>query len=520
MSRQGHFRSPSVFGLSHVLASILCFRSVPVAGRANEPVNLAPKGKALASSEYSAKWAAAYAIDGKMPVVGGRNDQRQAWAINRAKAGDRAEFTLEWPQPVDVTTIVYWGRTGSLISECWKDYELYLDDAPKPAFVGTFEMSRGPQRIDMERRQVRKVRFKFLNSYGPYNPGASEIAVYSERPSATQLRFFPLSGDVIRARIEEEKAARANLAKVAATIPGKVAFLKGTRPWNHLDHQLPARGDYALVENHTHRCYIEKDTPGPANSGHQLYIFDPALPDKEPQVLVDAREGWIGCAMSCSYDGGTLYFCMAPGDDPFFHIYSVPVTGGSPRQLTECPFQDCDPEILPGGRIVFSSTRFGSREEYHAFKVSTLYTMNAEGERVRPLTYHVVNDREPKVTADGNIVFVRQDNFFMNAKIATQIFHVDPNGRGQFMLLGQDRTGSGYDRYMMHDTKPRAIGFMAPNPLLYVLFLPGRIRDQADRSGPQAYQGRPCLRGTSIDGSFPDEHVLPWRRESHRHGGG
>ncbi|MFC1806261.1 HEAT repeat domain-containing protein, partial [Planctomycetota bacterium] len=450
---------------------LLVFLTIPWAGAAAAaaPVNLAPKAKVWASSEYSDTWAARFAIDSKVPQGGRGNDAGKAWAINRAKAGDKAEFTLQWPQPVDIATVVYWGRTGSLLSECWKDYELYLDDAAKPAAKGTFRMVREPQRIDIDTRPVTKLRLKFLNSYGPWNPGASQIAVYSRKPPQVQLDWFPLSGKELEERIALEKKERANLTKVAATIPGKVVFLKGTRPWNHLDWQTPmiSGGSYATVENHTHRCYIEKDTPGPANAGNQLYVLDPAQPDLKPEVLVDAGTGWIGCALSASYDGETLYFCMAPEDDPFFHIYSIPTSGGEARQLTAGTFQDCDPDILPDGRLVFCSTRFGSREEYHSHRVSTLFTMTGEGQDIRPLTYHVVNDREPKVTARGDIVFVRQDNFFMNAKIATQIFHIDVNGRGQFMLLGPDRGGSGYNRYTMHDSYPQALGLLAPRRLMH-----------------------------------------------------
>ncbi len=443
------------------------------AAAADQPVNLAPKAQVWASSEYSALYAAKYAIDEKVTKVGSGTDAGQAWACHGAQSGDKAEFTLAWPQPVEVAEVVYWGRTGSLVSESWKDYELTLDDDPQPTVKGTLKMVRQPQRIDIDTRAVRKIRLKFLNSHGALNAGSAEIAVYSRRPSEEQLDWFPLSGKELEERIALKKKERAGLAKVAATIPGKVVFLKGTRPHNMLDWQTPMfvpptptsplRGrNYMEVGNHTHRCYIEKDTPGPANMGHQLVILDPALPDLTPRLLVDAGEGWIGCAMSASYDGKTLYFCMAPQGDNFFHIYRVSTSGGKPEQLTSGTFQDVDPDVLPDGRIVFCSTRFGAREEYHAYLVSTLFTMTSSGENIRAITYHVVNDREPKVTADGKIVFVRQDNFFMNAKIETEIHHIDADGRGGFVLMGQEVTGSGYNRYTMHEVFPQAVGFLSP----------------------------------------------------------
>ena len=455
---------------------VCCVLLVRVAEGPNAPVNLAPKAKVWASSEYSATWAAKYAIDEKVPKPGSGSDAGQAWACHGAKSGHKVEFTLEWPRPVEVAEVVYWGRTGSLVSESWKDYELYLDDDTKPAAKGTLQMVRWPQRIGIDTRRVRKIRLKFLNSHKALNAGSSEIAVYSRKPSDQQLNWFPLGGKELEERIELARKERANLAKVAAGIPGKIVFLGGTRPRNDLDWQTPMfvpptstsklRGrNYADVGNHTHRCYIEKDTPGPANMGNRMYILDPAGGDFTPRILVDAGQGWIGCAMSASHDGKTLYFAMAPQGDSFFHIYRVSTSGGKPVQLTKGTFQDVDPDVLPDGRIVFCSTRFGSREEYHAYLVSTLFTMTAKGEDIRAITYHVVNDREPKVTADGRIAFVRQDNFFMNAKIETEIHQVHTDGTGGFVLLGQDVNGSGYNRYTMHETFPTAIGFLSPTRL-------------------------------------------------------
>ncbi len=160
-------------------------------GFAAEPENLAPQARVSATSEYSADYAARFAIDGLVPEALSRQDIAQAWCINRMQAGDQGEFTLRWKQPIEVAEIVYFGRTAQLLSECWKDYEVYLDDQATPAARGTFQMAHGPQRIPLEPRRVQQVRLKFLNSYGPYNPGASEIAVYAARPSDEQLARFP-----------------------------------------------------------------------------------------------------------------------------------------------------------------------------------------------------------------------------------------------------------------------------------------------------------------------------------------
>jgi len=93
---------------------------------------------------------------------------------------------------VEVAQIVYFGRTGSMLIKGWKDYEVYLDEDAAPAAQGAFIAVHGPQRIAVQKRLVRKVRLKFLNSHAPTaNPGASEIAVYSSIPSDQQLAAFP-----------------------------------------------------------------------------------------------------------------------------------------------------------------------------------------------------------------------------------------------------------------------------------------------------------------------------------------
>jgi len=160
-----------------------------VAGGENRlPENLAAKATATASSEHNQHYLAKFAIDGRIPPAGSRTaDLNAAWCVLKARSGDQAQFTLQWSQPVEAAEVVYYGRTSWFMNECWKDYELYLDDRAEPVVKGTLKMIHGPQRIKLPPGKVQKITLKFLNSYGGYNPGAAEIMVFAVSPTDEQL---------------------------------------------------------------------------------------------------------------------------------------------------------------------------------------------------------------------------------------------------------------------------------------------------------------------------------------------
>jgi len=218
--------------------------------------------------------------------------------------------------------------------------------------------------------------------------------------------------------------------------PAGIVFLRGA---------AKTPGPQSIWRIRGSRAYLEHDAPAPALLGSRLYRLVPARPDGRIRLLHDAGKGLIG-SPRVSYDGRTVYFAMAPAGDAFFHLYRISADGTDLTPLTHGPFHDYDPEPLPQGGIVFSSTRLGSREEYHGNVASSLFVMNTDGTDIRPLTYHVVADREPRVTADGGIAFVRSDNFLERAKVETQIHQVRPDGTGGVVILGADRGAVGYDR--------------------------------------------------------------------------
>jgi len=167
-------------------------RQVPT-GLRSEPENLARKAKLTASSEYSAAYAARFAADGIIARAGSPSSANMDWAAKGNDHPGGVVLTLSWPKAVTVAEIVYYGRTATGV-ECWKDYEIYLDDAVKPVLKGQLKAGHGPQRMTLASPTgAKKVSIKFLSSHFGLNAGAAEVQVYAKPPPDTVLgKFVPL----------------------------------------------------------------------------------------------------------------------------------------------------------------------------------------------------------------------------------------------------------------------------------------------------------------------------------------
>jgi len=225
------------------------------------------------------------------------------------------------------------------------------------------------------------------------------------------------------------------------------------------------------------RAYFEMDPMTPAALGRQLWSLIPLGPDGKKTLLCDAGQGTVG-SPSVSFDGKTVYFTKVKEGEAYFHIYKIDMTAkgvaapGQPKsvvQFTDGPFHDYDPMELPDGRIAFSSTRLGSREEYHGKYASSLWTLDPKTGKIRPLTYHIVADREPRVTADGQLAFIRSDNFLERAKVEAHLHQTRMDGTAGQVIIGPGRKGIRLDRDVaaepaMNWLRRYGIGSPAPMP--------------------------------------------------------
>jgi hypothetical protein len=381
------------------------------------PENLARRARVSASSEYSADYRAAGAVDGEVPEEEGRDDARRAWCVQGASAQGRGSFTLEWPEPVAVAEVVYFGRTGWIITDQFKDYEVYLGDATEPAARGTFALRSGPQRIPVPATTTRRVRLNFLSSHGGPNPGASEIAVYAQSPAEAQLPGCAPS------------ALREQLAAGALGFRDIVVIKR-----RHLS------------TSHVYTYHAEGFQPGGG-----LYVYSPAT--SQQRELVDAGDGMILDA-DLSYDGTEIVFSWKRSGQPCnslahvptrhctdnpgetFQLFRIQVDGSGLTQLTDDRSNNLNPCWLPDGGIAFISDR---KTAYAYCFVSTspiLHRMNRDGGEVTRLSSSYLMDFTPAVLEDGRIVYTRWEYVDRPAIPIQSLWAIRPDGTGLSGFFG------------------------------------------------------------------------------------
>lgn len=400
------------------------FQSLELSGKdaSAAPENLAAKAGVSASAHYSADYEARFAVDGRVAEPECMADQRQAWCAPMKAGGEPLEFTLEWPQPVNVAEIVYFGRTGAVLAECFKDYEVFLDDDAQPAAKGAFAMEHGPQRFAVMPRAVKRIRLKFLSCHGGPNPGAAEIAVYGSRATDEQLAMIA-GGDVTSGALK------------AKLLAGELGF-----------------GDILVVKrhhlstSHVYTYHAEGFRPGGG-----LYVFSPGT--GKLHELVNAGEGMIiDCDLS--YEGKEALFswkrkgkagvhinqittkhCTDIPDENY-QVFRINIDGTGLTQLTDGRSNNLNPCWLPDGGIAFISDRKTAFAYCFVSTSPILHRMNRDGSNVGRLSSSYLMDFTPGVLNDGRIVYTRWEYVDRPACPIQGLWAIRPDGTGLSGFFG------------------------------------------------------------------------------------
>ena len=117
------------------------------------------------------------------------------------------------------------------------------------------------------------------------------------------------------------------------------------------------------------------------------------------------------------------------------HIFVIPADGGTPRQLTDGPFDDGNPAWLPDGSgLVFSGNRHPDGE-YNP-NDSEIYEIGLAGGDPKALTDRRGPDHAPAVSPDGKqIAYTGYDDRFQGYQV-TKLYLMNRDGSGAKLLSG------------------------------------------------------------------------------------
>jgi cytochrome c553 len=228
--------------------------------------------------------------------------------------------------------------------------------------------------------------------------------------------------DAWREACGRRRAAR--LAPHAATLK-RVVFTKhydlGGSHYAYTEGQSDAQGERTFRPGSA-LCLLEMDSP---EGTVRTLLEDPAGVIRDPDV---------------SYDGKRILFAWKKsdrGDD--YHLYEMTVADGKVRQLTfGLGYADYEGAYLPGGDIVFSSTRCVQSVDCFWTEVSNLYACDGNGRRLRRLGYDQVHTNYPSVTPDGRVLYTRWEYNDRGQIFVQSLFQMYPDGTGQTAFYGNN----------------------------------------------------------------------------------
>ncbi len=205
-----------------------------------------------------------------------------------------------------------------------------------------------------------------------------------------------------------------------------------------LDGHWYANFGYPLLFPH-----VSVASPG----GGRLVAYN--LRTGRERVLLDDIEGAVRDPV-LNYEATKILFSYRKGNSRNYHLYEIGVDGKGLEQITSGKeVDDIEPCYLPDGSIMFVSSRCYRWVPCWYTQVGIMYKCDADGSRIRQISFGVEHENTPWMLPDGRVLYTRWEYVDRFTNAFHHLWTVNPDGTGQMVYYG-NLSGP----HVMIDAKP------------------------------------------------------------------
>ena len=176
--------------------------------------------------------------------------------------------------------------------------------------------------------------------------------------------------------------------------------------------------------------------------GGALRILD-LRQNGDAQTLLESRDGIIRDPV-VHFDGRRILFSMRQNIEDDYHLYEINSDGSGLRQLTFAGgVSDIDPLYLPGGDIVFTSTREPKYCMCNRHIMGNLFRMTGDGANIHQIGKSTLFEGHGTLLPDGRILYYRWEYVDRNFGDAQGLWTTYPDGTGHAVYWGNNTQSPG-----------------------------------------------------------------------------
>jgi hypothetical protein len=163
----------------------------------------------------------------------------------------------------------------------------------------------------------------------------------------------------------------------------------------------------------------------------------------EVQTLIQLPDGIVRDP-DVHFDGHKILVALRRDRDDDYHLYEINADGTQQTQLTSGRgVSDIDPIYLPGGKILFTSTREPKYCQCNRHIMGNLFTCAADGSDVEQIGHSTLHEGHASLLPDGRVIYDRWEYVDRNFGDAQGLWTVNPDGTNHAVYYGNNTPSPG-----------------------------------------------------------------------------